>query len=997
MKSMLILGAEDIGTRNIPNNDEGWGRINLRNSLAPSGGRGIWVDDRTSLNGGQNVEYTLNVTSSNYPFKVVLGWSDHYGSRFSTKQLVNDLDLEVEAPDGTIYLGNIFNNGRSATGGSADDTNNVEVVLIDNAQLGIWKVRVADVQHDGPRAQMFAIAASGVGINDLRTDVAPTPGSLIKSVDIPQIGERIYLSYEIRNIGNAQANDFDVQMRVDGVILDTYRLSTLGPGGTTVVTWPWTPDSAGDKQVSVIVDVDDVLDESDENNNLLFEIISVTTPGVRLESPAPVVTLGDAAQTTAAWTVNLTNTALLETNASVAGSPPTQRSSGSQMPGWSLGYSSLNHSLQGQASVAIFVSLTIPGNQIPPAPGFYDILLTGFDVDNAVTFPFTITLEVPELPEALLSLPFSKIQVSPIETTTFELELFNRGNVMQGYDLYLESPTDWQAGFDDLGSFSGAQSGSSGTIPIDGSRGVNITMLPPVQLAAAGSEFMMTIRALAQDESGKEWSIDVEFVVESLEMVGIDLDMTLGVLLPDSRVNLAFVLENEGNTEVAATLDMVLPSGWILLQHERYFEFQPGDSVMVILPLQGNGYAQSGMMLLQVSSLSGENFIWQGELDVLDLPVPMVEFVDMRLGDGTLLNLSAGDEPPIGEMFEMRWVLTNAGSSDFDPILSIDAPSDWDSSCDQYQTLVPDQTETISCELIIPASEQAGTEVQLDFVVLIEDYEVRDTHSIVIPEALSLDWLVIVAPLMVVGQTDEVQIEVANDGNAKVSGRLTVDTPDSWTSEVQESRWLVLEPGESRRLRIEVTPGSSGTHTLIVGVEDSAVDGGSVTISIVVGGGPISADSAGGILSGAGIAALVFILLIGAGLAGVLIMSRGRSPPAPLLPPPPAVFGEGLGGPPPLPAGREPPQQSPPPALFQGISLHPPAPRPGSLPSSKADPLGEEPSTPESPKGPAAPLSGAAMSPEASAKMERYIQQLVEGGYPEAEARQHALEHIDKF
>ena len=26
VKAMLILGAEDMGTRDIPNNDEGWGR-----------------------------------------------------------------------------------------------------------------------------------------------------------------------------------------------------------------------------------------------------------------------------------------------------------------------------------------------------------------------------------------------------------------------------------------------------------------------------------------------------------------------------------------------------------------------------------------------------------------------------------------------------------------------------------------------------------------------------------------------------------------------------------------------------------------------------------------------------------------------------------------------------------------------------------------------------------------------------------------------------------
>ncbi len=53
VKAMLILGAEDMGTRDIPNNDEGWGRINLVNSLLPESDVGIFVDDRSRLSSGQ--------------------------------------------------------------------------------------------------------------------------------------------------------------------------------------------------------------------------------------------------------------------------------------------------------------------------------------------------------------------------------------------------------------------------------------------------------------------------------------------------------------------------------------------------------------------------------------------------------------------------------------------------------------------------------------------------------------------------------------------------------------------------------------------------------------------------------------------------------------------------------------------------------------------------------------------------------------------------------
>ena len=78
VKAMLILGAEDMATRDIPNNDEGWGRINLVNTLLPKDGDiGIFVDDRSRLSSGQEATYNFDVTRAGQPLKVVLAWSDY--------------------------------------------------------------------------------------------------------------------------------------------------------------------------------------------------------------------------------------------------------------------------------------------------------------------------------------------------------------------------------------------------------------------------------------------------------------------------------------------------------------------------------------------------------------------------------------------------------------------------------------------------------------------------------------------------------------------------------------------------------------------------------------------------------------------------------------------------------------------------------------------------------------------------------------------------------
>ena len=110
-----------MGSRNIPNNDEGWGRVNLVNSLIPDSDEGIFVDDRSRIASGQTKEYTFDITRGAEPLKVVLAWSDYPGSSQSTNQLRNDLNLEVIHPNGgTAFKGNVFNSGRSIAGGNFD-------------------------------------------------------------------------------------------------------------------------------------------------------------------------------------------------------------------------------------------------------------------------------------------------------------------------------------------------------------------------------------------------------------------------------------------------------------------------------------------------------------------------------------------------------------------------------------------------------------------------------------------------------------------------------------------------------------------------------------------------------------------------------------------------------------------------------------------------------------------------------------------------------------
>jgi subtilisin family serine protease len=165
--TMLNSAVSMTGTDNsggpispIPSNEQGWGRIRLDQSLVFAGGaRKLLIDDhRATWAAGATtpVTYTVQGVTAGQQLKATLAWTDYPGvpdsppsaqpnidnpSSWNAAQLVNDIDLKVEGPSGT-YLGNVFTNGTSSTGGTADRRNNVEQVLIASASAGDYTITV---------------------------------------------------------------------------------------------------------------------------------------------------------------------------------------------------------------------------------------------------------------------------------------------------------------------------------------------------------------------------------------------------------------------------------------------------------------------------------------------------------------------------------------------------------------------------------------------------------------------------------------------------------------------------------------------------------------------------------------------------------------------------------------------------------------------------------------------------------------------------------------
>ena len=240
-------GSTETGNDRWPNNAQGFGRILLSNVLPLAGVdafRTHLVDEASGLLTGEQSTYAFRVTSSARTLKIVLAWSDYPAALGAAKALVNDLDLEVRAPDGTLYRGNVFGtfaNGQSVPGGTFDATNVEEAVILKAPMAGEWSVRV--IGSDVPAGpQPFALVVTG------NLDAAYGRVALDRGV---------YSESDVVRIGVEDADAGSVQVRVASGFEAAGETLTL-TGSASAGTWRGSiPTSFGPALVDGVLQVRD--------------------------------------------------------------------------------------------------------------------------------------------------------------------------------------------------------------------------------------------------------------------------------------------------------------------------------------------------------------------------------------------------------------------------------------------------------------------------------------------------------------------------------------------------------------------------------------------------------------------------------------------------------------------------------------------------------------------------------------------------------------------
>ncbi len=224
-KAMLINGAVrmDQNLYEYPGIDQGWGRIDLQQSLFPPAPRSNQFEEGllTTTGTWRPSTINMNIATPDVPLKVTLVWIDAQGFN-----LVRNLDLIVRNPDGSAE----FHGNQYATSGPLkgwtdptrvgyDSKNNVEQVEVNFPSPGLWTVEVKGFSV--PSTAKFALVFSA--------DVGPRKTYQVNiESNYPTIlsvapGGTASLPFIVRNFGSAE---------------DTISVSHNAPG-TLGVSFDW--------------------------------------------------------------------------------------------------------------------------------------------------------------------------------------------------------------------------------------------------------------------------------------------------------------------------------------------------------------------------------------------------------------------------------------------------------------------------------------------------------------------------------------------------------------------------------------------------------------------------------------------------------------------------------------------------------------------------------------------------------------------------------------
>jgi hypothetical protein len=91
----------------------------------------------------------------------------------------------------------------------------------------------------------------------------------------PEIGDEVFFSASVKNIGDKNINDIVVEFVLDDLLFETFEITVI-KGSSEIIqsTTPWEA-TVGNHDLEVVIDSNNSIEEMDESNNSLEKIFSI--------------------------------------------------------------------------------------------------------------------------------------------------------------------------------------------------------------------------------------------------------------------------------------------------------------------------------------------------------------------------------------------------------------------------------------------------------------------------------------------------------------------------------------------------------------------------------------------------------------------------------------------------------------------------------------------------------------------------------------------------
>ncbi len=876
IRAIMINGAEDIGAADVPNAMEGWGQLDLANSLYPtSSGQALSVmyDYSRELLPGHSFLYTFDVDGAS-GMDITLVWNDREGSAVadqSAPRLVNDLDLKATSPDGTEYLGNDFANGMSVTGGSADRLNNIERIRLPAGPTGVWTIEVG---HAGGGMQNFALVLSGLVVEREDSDLTVFAGSLSSSVESPLQGDTFLVEAAWKNQAAAPTGAYSIEIEdiTDGVIIHTSGRSSLDGGMLDSLSFPHSFSTTGLHTLELRLDsaseVEELNDEvNGVDNNRILLLINVSQIGVRLtplledgtvpKNPAEL----EQAKTrtldprTASWVLfelEMRNEGTSQISVGLSVSPVQLLSNDGvlyqpQDEWWKLINESGPWTLApfGEEGDRIVVTLNMsdmdtdisnPSDAVYALPGTFVSDLTLFDT-NAPTVAHSIRLTViVERVEGLFTIVAGTggLGAEPGDFAVFSLSIKNTGNGPTQYTVSCETTERWTI---HLGN---SQSSELTLEPLN-----RLQFLPlPIRIrvptaqdgepAAGTTEDVECITTSVNDPSlqtNEHTTVEVfeslDFSPELFDSDGAALG-PLALALPrfvlnSDTISTELVVSNQGNVPMQFVVQAFSSLNSWPIQLTEGSDVQSEEISLDIVA--GSSKSVTIVTIVPPAAEMGDSNTITIRTTLADGPT-VTNATRLVVQEIAALDLSWDDTMSIalGRPGTADILAHNIGNVELSVSLTMGSlPADWSGGFLSGRDFSMDMNReaTISVGVDLPGSLPAGPLEQTVSVIIEATTPSGETSVYTVEMAIE------VVPSIWIGlsfdstaiedigsEGDSFEVVVTNLGNTVSDIDIEAIGPDDWTIEVSPSSILALGAGESAVVTVTAVPGDDAAHGL---------------------------------------------------------------------------------------------------------------------------------------------------------------------------------------